>query len=336
MNRDEIIIKKVIIHILDASVGMPVLSDRELSCGPDLYDFFSAHLEKITSSDDLKQCCFSEESEILDELRRFDGEEFVPVSQKLAAFLYSIMNSNIDIPSADLAVLLFRFEENDYLGLLKMNYKSSYTHLTLSELGENTNDIIKQKALLPSEGQKLSEAAVIDLTTLDVMLLEKKYDVNGVKTNYLSELYLKCHGRLSQKARLNIVTKAVEQVNKKYFDDENVSRSLETKKVLYDAFEEEGGLNVEAVKTKLFADNEDMQKDFAEKIEKYNMAEDVIKPVNKQTIKKFERQFIKTDTGIEISIPMEQYNNADVLEFITNSDGSISVLIKNIGHLTSK
>lgn len=336
MNRDDIIIKKAIIHILDSSVGMPVLSDHELSCGPDLYDFFKVHLEKMTSSDDIKQCSFSEDSEILDELRQFDESQFVSTSQKLAAFLYSIMNANIEIPSADLAVLLFRFEEKDFLGLLKMNYKSSYTHLTVSDLGENTNNIIKQKALLPSEGQKLSEAAVIDLASFDIMLLEKKYDINGVKTNYLSELYLKCHGRLSQKARLNIVTKAVEQVNQKYFDEENVQRHMDTKKVIYDAFEEDGGLDVEEVKTKLFAENEDMRKDFEEKIEKYNIASDVIKPVNKQTIKKFERQFIKTDTGIEISIPMEQYNNADAVEFITNADGSISVLIKNIGHLISK
>ena len=48
MKRDDIIIQKAIIHILDGSVGMPVLSDRELECGPDLYDFFRAHLEKIT------------------------------------------------------------------------------------------------------------------------------------------------------------------------------------------------------------------------------------------------------------------------------------------------
>ena len=68
MKRDDIIIQKAIIHILDGSVGMPVLSDRELECGPDLYDFFRAHLEKITESDDVKQCSFSPESEIRDEL----------------------------------------------------------------------------------------------------------------------------------------------------------------------------------------------------------------------------------------------------------------------------
>ena len=62
-----------------------------------------------------------------------------------------------------------------------MNYKSSYTHYTVSDLGENTNDIIMQKALLPSQSQRLSEAAVIDLETMEILLLEKKYDVNGDK-----------------------------------------------------------------------------------------------------------------------------------------------------------
>ena len=105
-----------------------------------------------------------------------------------------------------------------------MNYKSSYTHYTVSDLGENTNDIIMQKALLPSQSQRLSEAAVIDLETMEILLLEKKYDVNGTKVNYMSELFLQCHAPLSQKARLNLVAKAVEQVNNKYFDKEDVDR----------------------------------------------------------------------------------------------------------------
>ena len=39
MNKDDIIIRKVIIHILDSVVGMLALSDRELECSPQLYDF---------------------------------------------------------------------------------------------------------------------------------------------------------------------------------------------------------------------------------------------------------------------------------------------------------
>ena len=57
---------------------------------------------------------------------------------------------------------------------------------------------------------------------------------------------------------------------------------------------------------------------------------------NEQTIKKFQKQKLYTDTGIEITIPMEEYRNPDHVEFITNMDGTISVLIKNIGMLSSK
>ena len=39
---------------------------------------------------------------------------------------------------------------------------------------------------------------------------------------------------------------------------------------------------------------------------------------------------------IEIRIPMEQYQNKDKVDFITNPDGTISVLIKNVGSIISK
>lgn len=80
-----------------------------------------------------------------------------------------------------------------------------------------------------------------------------------------------------------------------------------------------------------------MQEKFREKIEKYNISEEeVIEPKNETTVKKFAKQHLTTDTGIEIKIPMEQYNSTDNIEFMTNEDGTISVLIKNIGHITSK
>jgi len=76
---------------------------------------------------------------------------------------------------------------------------------------------------------------------------------------------------------------------------------------------------------------------FKEKIEKYNISEEsVIEPKNETTTKKFSKQHLTTDTGIEIKIPMEQYNSTDTIEFMTNEDGTISMLIKNIGHIMSK
>ena len=61
-----------------------------------------------------------------------------------------------------------------------------------------------------------------------------------------------------------------------------------------------------------------------------------VKPQSEKTTKKFEKQFLKTDTGIEINIPMEQYRDINQVEFITNPDGTISVLIKNINKILTR
>ena len=79
-----------------------------------------------------------------------------------------------------------------------------------------------------------------------------------------------------------------------------------------------------------------MQEELTEKLEKYHVAKETVAPKAPQTLKKFSQQRLTTDTGIEITIPMEEYRNPDRVEFITNADGTVSVLIKNIERLSSR
>lgn len=336
MKADDMIMKTGIVHILDSSVGVPVLSDCPIDLSGDLSDFLKAHIEKFTESDDVKVCRFGEDSEVKGLLEHCTPENFVETSKKLAELLYDIMSENIEIPAADIAIVIFSAEGNDYLAFLKMNYKTSYTHLTREEEGKNQNSIILQRALLPGQGQKLSEAFSVNLGTGELLVTEKKYEVNGEKRMYFSELYLECHAPLSQKSKLDLVTKAIDQVNRKYYGDDDAERKMQIKNVIYQELEEEGSLRVESLREKIFPDSPDMQDAFDEKMEKYNLSYETVQPKNEQTIKKFQRQRLTTDTGIEITIPMEEYQNPDRVEFITNPDGTISVLIKNIGHLISK
>jgi hypothetical protein len=331
MNEELIVIKKAIVHILDSAVGMPVVSGRELEFGSDLYDFFKKHISRIADSDEVKYCEFFKDSDFLEILKEGELTGFVSMSQRIAEKLYRIMNSNIEIPSADLVILHFFDGEEECLGILKMNYHSSYTHFT----EESGNDIIVQKALLPSGNQMLKEAAIIGMHSKKILLVEKKYEINGVKTNYMSELFLQCRAPMSQKTKLELVSRAVEQVNKKYYE-EDVNRRMEVKAVIYNELEGENGLQIETVKRKLFGDSEQMKKEFEEKIEKYNLSDTKIRPQNQKTVKKFENQYLTTDTGIEIKIPMEEYEDKEKVQFITNPDGTISLLIKNIGKITSK
>ena len=175
-------------------------------------------------------------------------------------------------------------------------------------------------------------------------LLKAEYDAKGLKvTGFLGKPIISRGNRNFENYYVNgryvkskIVTKAVEQVNKKYYGDEDTRRKMEVKQAIYDELEEKGSLEVEAVKEKVFKDSPQMQADLEEKLEKYNMEKEVVRPKSEATIKKFQKQHLTTDTGIEITIPMEEYKDPEKVEFITNPDGTISVLIKNIGHLSTR
>jgi hypothetical protein len=52
--------------------------------------------------------------------------------------------------------------------------------------------------------------------------------------------------------------------------------------------------------------------------------------------KHFRTQKIKTDTGIELNFPSEMFNNKEMMEFINNPDGTISIVIKKVNKIISR
>lgn len=336
MTQDEIIIRKGIVHILDGELGYPVFSEKPLELSPDINDFFRGLLYKIMSGDEMKKCHFDEaETSVYQMVKGFSEDTLVEDSKNLAQALYDIMNANISIPSADFAVVTFQVHSVQYLGLLKMNYKESYVHMTQAEESGNVNQIIRYRSMLPSASSKLSEAVIINLSDYNVQVVEKKYDINGTKINYLSELYLHCHAAMSSKTKMDIVTRAVEQVNQKHYTQDPV-KQLEAKRIIKEEIEDTGSVNVERISEKIYGQSPEIKEEFDAKMEKYHMGQAEVTPQSERTTRKLEKQYLKTDTGIEINIPMEQYQDVNQVEFITNNDGTISVLIKNINTITTR
>lgn len=336
--KEEIRIIQMIVHILDATVGMPVLSDSVLEYGSDFGDFVREHIGRISGGDEARECEFYQsESEIYQLLAEGIGERFVALSQEIASQLYAIMNSNIDIPSADLLVVHFTCGQGEYLALLKMNFKAGYTHRTIAGEEGNINDIISYKAVLPGQSQRLTEAAVIDLHSLKLNVVEKKYEVSGEKINYFSYLFLKCSGPLSHKTKLNIVTKAIDKVQREGLREWNTyEAAMEAKAIIQEELAEKGSFVVEELADRIFEEQADLRNAFQEQMEKYDMVRQEVVVQSDATARKYQKQHLMTNTGIEIKIPMEQYRDTGSVEFITNEDGTISLLIKNIEHLEAK
>ncbi len=338
MQKEDIRIRHVIVHILDSSVGLPVLSDREAEFGSDFAEFLRDHIFRVAAGDDSKDCTFyQEQSEIYRLLTTYEDRDFVAFSKQAAELLYGIMNSNIEIPPADLIVVRFREKEKEYLALLKMNFRDSYTHRTLPLEDGNCNEIIRYKATLPARSQRLQEAAVIDLKELTVRLIEKKYEINGEKTNYFSWLFLKCSSRLSHKTKLDMVARAVTHIQKENYEEyEQYEAHMRAKSIISEEIEENGGFVVEALAERIFEDRPRLREQFQEKMEQFDMVKEEVMPKNDTTVRKYQTQHLLTDTGIELKIPMDQYKDSGRVEFMTEADGSISVLLKQIGHIQAK
>lgn len=372
--KDDIVIRKAILHILDTVHGDCILSNTLLDPGPDLYEFIRNHIYKIVISDDTKDCEFNPETSpvysVLAAWDESDEESFISTSQVIAEKLYTAMAQGLDIPAADLLFVTFQAEGVIYLALLKMNYKESYTHeISVSDIpddglsdtdisadadidsgtdissgiaskrepatAEVHADIVKSRALLPASSTRIPEAIVINLDDLHIKLLEKRYKVNGEKVFYLSENFLVCHTSLPPKKKLNILTRVINTISNKY-DGADLKTKMDTKSALQKEYVDRQSFDVEEIGNRLFGNSPEKKSEFDEKMEQYDLQFDNFTVTNESTVKKLEKQIMVTDSGIEISIPMETYNKLANLEVQTDVTGKTTIIIKNIDNLILK
>lgn len=113
IEKDDIIIRKGIIHILDSNNGYLGLSNDLLDMGPDLMEFVRGHIFKILDSDDTKKCKFdgslSPIPALLEDMQEKEDDSFIQASRVLAESLFDIMCDSVTIPAADLIVVSFSY-----------------------------------------------------------------------------------------------------------------------------------------------------------------------------------------------------------------------------------
>ena len=247
------------------------------------------------------------------------------------------MEEGLDIPAADLLFVTFQAEGIIYLALLKMNYKESYTH-EVTETPDNpviNTDIIKTHSLLPSATSRIPEAVVINLSDYHIKLLEKKYEINGEKAYYLSENFLVCRTSIPPKKKLNILTRVINNISNKY-DGADLKTKMDTKSALQKEYVDNKSFDIEEIGNKLFGKSPEKKSEFDEKMEQYDLQYDNFTVTNESTVKKLEKQVMVTDSGIEISIPMETYNKLANFEVQTDVTGKSTIIIRNIDNLVLK
>ncbi|MHB8063741.1 MAG: nucleoid-associated protein [Ruminiclostridium sp.] len=334
----DIHIKNAILHILDTGISLPVLSNKEFDIDSESSEFLEKHIYKILEDSNIKKAQFVEDiNTVRDMCKAIKTDEayFAEASRDIANMIFDIMLKNIDIISGDLICCLFYINNEQHLGILKLNYKTGFTHFVNQMEDGTTNSIIRHKTLLPTEGQKIDEAIIISLESGDIRLMERTYEINGTKEFYLSQYFLKCATDLSDNQKLKIIDKVTQKINKKYYA-EDFDKVAKLKKVVSKSIEDNNEIRVEAIAEEMYDTNLGVREEYIQEIQKAGLREESIQIPEKIAEKKYKTHKIRTDTGIEINFPLSYYDNREMIEFSNNPDGSISIIIKNVSKITNK
>ena len=129
--------------------------------------------------------------------------------------------------------------------------------------------------------------------------------------------------------------KSLLPISNKY-DGADLKTKMDTKSALQKEYVDRKSFDVEEIGNKLFGKSPEKKSEFDEKMEQYDLQYDNFTVTNENTVKKLEKQVMVTDSGIEISIPMETYNKLANFEVQTDVTGKSTIIIRNIDNLVLK
>ncbi|NLJ59278.1 MAG: nucleoid-associated protein, partial [Tissierellia bacterium] len=249
-------IQKAILHILDTSLGMPVLSENLMSFNDSMREYTEKHILKCFNDADLKKTKFiNEEGFFLKSVKEYGATaNFIKFTFEVTEFFYRLLADNPDIKPCDLLFAQANVFNKDYMVILKLNYKKGYIHYTKQEEGVK-NIIIEQPCSLPSASQKIEEFIFIDTNTFEVFVKEKKCQVYNEACYYISRHILECKEEKPDKEKVKIITETADKIIKEYYDDDMLMKS-KVKNIIRENVEDSLNIDLEKISEEVFNDSE--------------------------------------------------------------------------------
>ncbi|HFH7180358.1 TPA: nucleoid-associated protein [Streptococcus agalactiae] len=293
-------IKQIIIHQFSPNDTELVLSDTPLTLTPRIDDYFRKKLSKVFS-DEAKRGYFGEDNVFMSHLQ----DDLYVSSCQIAQLWKEEFVISEDQKTNDLVFIQFDKDGMEHFAFLRISLKEQFAHV--SENQEQPITITQNN--LPSAAQTPDEALVVNKSSKQYYLIEKRIKHNGSFANYFSE----------------------------NFNKDDFSFQSKMKSAIYKNLEEEQELSPEKLADQLFDDNLTARLTFVDELKDAIPGSVQVSDIDhSRQIKKLENQKLSLSNGIELIVPNNVYQDAESVEFIQNPDGTYSILIKNIQDIQNK
>ena len=324
-----IVIRNAILHILRNDGRPSVFSDVELDIDSEVCEaFILKHVKKLINNPAVRTANFKAESPIHNLLLEYQENRryFKDVSLELATKMDDIMNRYKDIPPCDMLIARVGHKSGDYLAILKLTYQAVYAHKA------NGTDIqLKTCDALPFNTGKVEYAALISLNgkNMPISVTEKPATIDGNQVLYFSDLFLECETSPSKKEQAKLIDEVTVEFVDEYCDaDPNVSAKIKSA-LMDEVYAEEGFVSMDNVAAAAFEGNADMKAKYVHTIQEAGIEEEL--PLGERVVKaQFATHKIKAENGVEIKFPAQLAAEEDEVEITKNSDGTVTVVFKNL------
>lgn len=330
-------INKAILHILDFNSGITVFSEKELDVeNTSVSTFLTKHIEKSFNDTNLKSGAFLESSRFKIQMLNYINSElnFISFSTYIADIIQSYISMSDKLESIDLIICDFNIEDNRSVGILECLNRVGFTHQVINENDKIKNEIINYHAILPNLSQRLDEFAFVDINTCDINFISKKRYIEGKDTFLLPDILLECSSNISPRDAIKLVDSITCSVAENHGKNSAIAIS-KAKNFLKENLDLSECLEPMELCKEVFFESEIMQDEFIKEVKDAGIP-DTMKLGKSLVVKTSKNHKIKTDTGIEITFPVDYFNNKEYIDFINNPDGTLSIELKNIGKIINK
>ncbi|MEE1071444.1 MAG: nucleoid-associated protein [Cellulosilyticum sp.] len=321
--------KHTVIHVLDLSMGMPLLSTDLLVLNDETESFITRHLIKIFESSSSCEAIFKENAYLPSRLEGPLTEDlFMELTSEITNTFYRYMTEYENIPSGDLVFTSFMMDGENYFGILKLNYKEEYTHFVEQVDGTVVTRIIKNKGIFPAASKQVDEGLIIAMDSLKVSLLDNS------KGKYIS-LMFDLEPALSIKETIKAIETVATKVIEQHYDNP-INAMTELKNNISESISRTQTIPVQEILEQTFGADEEVFESCIQHIEEYGIKEAKVEVTDPKIGNKFNFQKLKTDTGFEVKLPTHLFKDPDFIEIINEPNGTISIVLKNISQIVNK
>lgn len=326
-----------VLHIFDFTASLAVYSENELNVGDaQIQEYVSGHVSKAIKDPALRTgqiSDFSPVGKLMGEYR--DGKlAFIDLAKQLGERTFDYMKQATDGVIVD-AIVCQAASDVDYICFLLCQAHDAYTHQLISEdNGSLTTELVPHKAVLPTPSQKVRSFMAIRLDDLSVRLYEPKGEYDGESVYILADKVLQIGTNQSSKDTVKKVKRIVDKVAEAH-ESTGVEELTVMKSMIAKNAEVSDTLDPVRLVEGVFSDNPIQLEAAKKELEEENMLRPL--PVSREFASKVgEMHKIKTDTGIEISFPVEYMKNREFIEILTNPDGTLRIELKNINKILNR